>query len=82
MLDSDFIGFGALLLVVWWILASFAVCLAAGKRGREKGPWFFLSLFLGPFFALLLLIAYPKGTEMESEAEGTTQPLSITRGID
>jgi hypothetical protein len=50
---------GVLTIVVWRLLASFAVGMAAEKRGRGQSPWFLLSFFLGPFFAVLLLIAYP-----------------------
>lgn len=42
-----------------WVAASAAVCQAARKRGRLRGPWLFLSLFLGPVFVGLVLIAYP-----------------------
>ena len=55
----ELVWLGALLGSIWWILASVAVCMAADKRGRERGSWFFLSLFMGPVFAVLVLIAYP-----------------------
>ena len=43
----------------WWVAASIAVSQAAHKWGRLRGPWLFLSLFLGPVFAVLVLMAYP-----------------------
>ena len=65
-----------LLLIVWWLTGSFAVALAAGKRGRDRGPWFFVSLFLGPIFAILLLIAHP--IELDDETEESEAAFSIT----
>jgi uncharacterized membrane protein HdeD (DUF308 family) len=79
MLDSDVVSFGLFLLAIWWILASIAVTFAAAKRGREKGPWLFLSLILGPLFSLLLLIAYPQVENGSEEVEAVAE-LSITRG--
>src|SRR5271154_4457487 len=59
MVDSDMVALGAILLIVWWFLASAAVSKAAGQRGHNNATWFFLALFLGPIFAVLLLIAHP-----------------------
>lgn len=49
-----------LFLVAWWIAASSAVASAAKKRSRSGTAWFWLSIVLGPVFAILLLIAYPR----------------------
>ena len=57
MFDSDYIFLGAFVLAVWWIAASIAVTLAAADCGHG-GAWFFISVFLSPIFAVLLLIAY------------------------
>ena len=53
----DLGGF-AVLLVLWWILASYAVASAAKKNGMSEWMWFFWSIVAGPIFAVLLLIAY------------------------
>lgn len=63
MQDSDFMILGSFALVVWWIGAASAVQTAADKRGYSPKAWFWLSLFIGPPFAVLLLIAYPRFTE-------------------
>ena len=57
MFDSDYIFLGAFVLAVWWIAASIAVTLAAADC-VHGGAWFFISVFLSPIFAVLLLIAY------------------------
>jgi hypothetical protein len=59
MVDSAEFSLGLVVLFVWWIAASIAVALAADKRGYNRGPWFLMSLFLGPIFAAVILIAYP-----------------------
>jgi hypothetical protein len=56
MFDSDFL---LLALIVWWIAASFAVMVAAAKRGFSDWRWLLAAFFLGPAFAALLLIAHP-----------------------
>ncbi len=64
----ELVWLGILFGAIWWVLASVAVCMAADKRGRERGPWFFLSLFMGPVFAVLVLIAYPPEREKGESA--------------
>jgi len=66
-----------LLLIIWWLAASVAVSWAAGSRGHNRGRWFSLSFFLGPFLAVLLLLAYPSApvSDRERKTEGS---LSIT----
>jgi hypothetical protein len=66
-----------LLLIIWWLGASVAVSRAAGSRGQNSGPWFWLSLFLGPFLAALLLLAYPPAQAFDRGGE-TKGSLSIT----
>jgi len=56
-----------ILSIAWWIAASIAVCRAAGSKGRDRGPWFWLSFFLGPFLAALLLLAYPSAPVFDKE---------------
>jgi len=48
----------AVLLLFWWILASYAVASAAKKNGMSEWTWFFWSIVVGPIFAVLLLLAY------------------------
>lgn len=52
--------------VVCWLLPSFLVGWAAGERGRDTIPWFFVSLFCSPIAALLALMASPV---LEDEAD-------------
>jgi len=66
--STELVLVAVLLGAIWWILASVAVCMAAEKRGRERGPWFFLSLFLGPVFVVLVLIAYPPEKRFDGAA--------------
>jgi hypothetical protein len=66
-----------LLLIIWWFAASAAVSRAAGSRGHSRGPWFWLSFFLGPFLAALLLLAYPPAVAFDRGGE-TEGSLSIT----
>jgi hypothetical protein len=59
---DDYIGaiqIGVVVLAVWWLISSIAIGLAAEKRGRGLGAWFWISIFLGPILAALLLLAYP-----------------------
>ena len=56
MFDSDFL---ILAFIVWWIAASFAVMVAAVRRGFNEWKWLLAAFFLGPPFAALLLIAHP-----------------------
>jgi len=70
MFDSDTIFIGLFLLFVWWVAASFAVGLAADKRGYSRGGWFCMSFLLGPFLAALLLIAHPVKDVVEKAVAG------------
>jgi hypothetical protein len=60
---SDCLPFLGIIFVIWWIAAAFVVGTAADVRGRKRGPWFWLSFFLGPILAVLLLIAFPAAGE-------------------
>jgi uncharacterized membrane protein YhdT len=60
MTESDASMLQLITVLLWWIIASGAVSVAAGKRGYGQGAWFGLSFFLSPIFAVLLLISYPK----------------------
>lgn len=71
MFESGNFPLLALGFLVWWILASVAVSVAADVRGRRRGPWFWLSVLVGPFLAVLLLIAFPAKFE---EAGSRSQP--------
>ena len=76
MFDPDFSILCLGLLVCWWIAASIAVKFAAQKRGYDGGIWLCAGLFLGPIFAVLLLIAHPP--LVIDEAAHTGGSLSIT----
>lgn len=52
MEDSTFF-----LLIVLNLILSLVVGWAANQRGRESTGWFFLSLFISPILALLVLMA-------------------------
>lgn len=67
---TDAIQIGVLILAGWWIAASFAVSLAAAKRGRSMGVWFWTSIFVGPILAVLLLLAYFVAELIEVERKG------------
>ena len=68
-MSDDFITTVLFLAILWLIAASVAVGQAAKKRGGSTATWFFVSLFLSPFLALLLLIVYliPGANREESE---------------
>jgi len=56
-MSDDFITTVLFLAVLWLIASSVAVAYAARKRRGNFAAWFFASLLLSPFLAMLLLIA-------------------------
>ena len=56
-MSDDFITTVLFLAILWLIAASVAVAYAARRRGGTMAGWFFVSLLLSPFLAMLLLIA-------------------------
>lgn len=45
----------AAILVIGWIVLSFAVCAVAKKKNRSGVAWFFISIFLSPIIAIIIL---------------------------
>jgi len=60
---SDSAGLGIILFIIWWLAAAVAIKSAAKARGYTGSTWFWASIVLGPFLAVLLLIAYPQRDE-------------------
>ena len=52
--------------VIVWIVASLAVGIFAGGRGRGSGTWFVISLLLSPLLGFLLCAA---SKDLKAEAE-------------
>lgn len=75
MTESDASFLQAIVVFLWWLIASGAVSLAAEKRGYGQGAGFWLSFFLSAIFAVILLNAYPR--KAQGNAEGG-DGLSIT----
>ena len=65
------IGLIVLLVIAYVLVFPFIVANIAEKQGRNNIRWFFLSLLVGPLFALLALIAL-----------GDTEEKRIKRIID
>jgi hypothetical protein len=76
MTESDASVLQAIMVLLWWIIASAAVSFAAEKRGYGQGAWFLLSFALTPIFTAILLNAYP--VKVISEEVGSGDGLSIT----
>jgi hypothetical protein len=76
MTDLDVLVPMIILVVLWWLLASIAVAIAARQRGRSGSAWFELSVGLGPLFAIILLLAYPAETMAEDRERGDLSILS------
>jgi hypothetical protein len=51
-----------------WLVLAFCVAAAANSRGRNGIGWFLISILLSPIIALLLLIAFPVGSDTGSFA--------------
>lgn len=49
----------ALIVLVFWVIISIIVGVAANSRGRNGVGWFLVSVFLSPILALLFLLAFP-----------------------
>jgi hypothetical protein len=47
------------IVILAYLVGSIAVAIAANSRGRSAIGWLLVSLFLSPFFSVLLLIAMP-----------------------
>jgi len=47
------------MIILMWVVFSFAVAIAANANGRTGCGWFFISLIISPLFAILLVIAMP-----------------------
>lgn len=59
ILDYPSVVFAIILFILWWIGGSFAIRIAAMKKGLDGGAWLLCSLALGPILTALLVIIHP-----------------------
>jgi len=60
-------------MIILWIVLSIVIGVAATARGRNGIGWFFISIFLSPIIAVLLLLVFPNLKQealLRSIAEG------------
>jgi len=70
VLDSDYVVFWAVPILACWVVSAFAVKSAAEARDYGSGRWFWASLLLGPFLAVLLLIAHTVSDSRDNDGSG------------
>lgn len=79
-MDPEFVGFLMMYLVIGGIISG-AVGWVATEKGRSGYGWFFLSLFLSPIMAVLLLIACPAQKKVV-RATGVGSAASTRENLD
>ncbi len=59
MMGLEFIVLSSIVALIFYLIISIVVGIAAHSRGRGPFAWFLISLLLSPVLALLLLLVFP-----------------------